>query len=272
MKKESKNDKQIREYMNRIIDHELDKPNTNMNLVNAYSAILDYKEKGDSRYELDPDVKKEEINKLRKAYRDAYRTKQQQKQGVPIIHKGALKVCSLVCAIIILVSIPVCAISALNGISPVELLSNFGKAIFQWNVDKPVEVNGMTFIKNGKTRQYANIEECLRLENLDIYYPTWLPDGVYVESVIVSTSTGTNTITLKLSTETILFGIYASTSEKDEYIKEDFDKIEIDGIVAYYIKRDGKYYTKIELDGYIYTLTTPNIDVMKALVSGLTKE
>ncbi|MBP3918928.1 MAG: DUF4367 domain-containing protein, partial [Clostridia bacterium] len=149
---------------------------------------------------------------------------------------------------------------------------NFGKTIFNWKIDDPVEVNGMTFIRNGESRQYATIEECLQYENLDIYCPTWLPDGIYVESIIIYSSNGANQIILKFNTDTILFG--AQKIELNNRITEDeeYSKIEINGILAYYNEVEGQYHAKIVIDDYIYSLTTPNIDIMENIISGLTKE
>ncbi len=273
MKKEIQDEKQIREYMNRIIDHELDKPDTNMNLVKAYSAILDYREKGDSKYELDPKIQKEELKKLSKAYKEAYTKKQQEKHDiVPKFHKRALKVCTLVCSVVILISVSICTVSAINGVSPIELLSNFGKTIFNWKIDDPVEVNGMTFIRNGESRQYATIEECLQYENLDIYYPKWLPEGVYVESIIIYSSNGADQIILKFNTDTILFGAQKINSNNRITEDEEYSIIEINGILVYYNEIKGQYHAKMVIDDHIYSLTTPNIDIMENIISGLTKE
>lgn len=46
--------------------------------------------------------------------------------------------------------------------------------------------NGITFINNGKSINYDSVEEFASKENLDVFYPTELPEGVFVKEIILT--------------------------------------------------------------------------------------
>lgn len=262
-------DEQIREYINRIIDHELNKPDPNMNMINAYSAILNYREGG--KYTLHPKKRKEELKKLSRAYKEAYRQRKPEKRVMPIWSKCLLKAGTVICSIILIIGLSVFTVSAFNGVSPAEVLSNFGKAIFAWNIGEPVEVNKITFTRLGESKQYNSIEECIQSENLSIYYPAWLPEGVYVESIFVVNSNDGDEVNIKFNTDSVLFNICRKAQEND-INEENYNKIEVNGITVLYFEFENKYYASIELDKYLYSITTSDIDVLKNIVSGLSNE
>lgn len=74
-------------------------------------------------------------------------------------------------------------VSSFSSASPVDLILSLSRRIFNLEINKPYDYGELTFIRNGEARTYDNIEDCLGEENLDILYPTWLPDGVSIECV-----------------------------------------------------------------------------------------
>lgn len=46
--------------------------------------------------------------------------------------------------------------------------------------------NGITFINNGKSINYDSVEEFASKENLDVFYPAELPEGVFIKKIILT--------------------------------------------------------------------------------------
>ncbi|MBQ3002131.1 MAG: hypothetical protein IJD82_00205 [Clostridia bacterium] len=61
-----------------------------------------------------------------------------------------------------------------------------------------IEENGITLLHNGKTTVYSSIEELIKAEQLEIMYPTKLPDGVSITEVrMVPREDGKETVEIK---------------------------------------------------------------------------
>ena len=63
-----------------------------------------------------------------------------------------------------------------------ELKNRFG-TVADTPVDEELVVNGVTVVMNGEYRKYSTIEDALKEENIDILYPSYLPDGIVIEKV-----------------------------------------------------------------------------------------
>lgn len=266
MSKKIQNDEKLCDNINRIIDHELNKADADMDLIKVYGKILDGREKG--KYRPNSKRKKAELKKLSKAYKEFYIKQNPQKISVPTRKNRLHKIGTVLCSIILLTAMSLLTISALNDLSPAEMLAKFGKEILSWEIGKPVESNGMTFRRLGEATTYESLEDLVESENLDIYFPTWLPEDIYIESVYFFNSDGVDNIIIKFNTERLLFKITPNTPEGIAY-KENYNKIEVNNFIVYYIEFENTYYASIEIDKYLYSITTSDMDILKNFVSGL---
>ncbi len=65
-----------------------------------------------------------------------------------------------------------------------------------------MEENGITLVHFGETTQYSSMEELLAAEELDIMYPTKLPEGVFITEVrMISGIDGNETVEIKTTDE-----------------------------------------------------------------------
>lgn len=70
-----------------------------------------------------------------------------------------------------------------TGNSAIDLLRQMGHAIVEMFSGETVDVGGVTIYDPYKTKEYDSIESLLTEENIDILYPTWLPENEEIVSV-----------------------------------------------------------------------------------------
>ncbi len=58
-----------------------------------------------------------------------------------------------------------------------ELKNRFG-TVADTPVNEEIVVDGVTVVRNDEYRKYSSIEEALKSENIDVLYPSYLPEGV----------------------------------------------------------------------------------------------
>jgi len=79
-----------------------------------------------------------------------------------------------------------------------------------------IEENGITLLHNGKTTVYSSIEDLIATEQLEIMYPSKLPDGVYITEVrMVPREDGKETVEIKTTDKNILICIELATGNVD---------------------------------------------------------
>ena len=260
MKYTSDEKENIYRYLNQMIDQELDKPEPDMELIDEYNIMLDDIE--NEVFKPNPAMKAKQLQKLYSEYHN----KHTHKIKFQVRWKWS-KMVAAVCVIILLIAIPV-TIAAINGISPVNLITTLGNKIFSWEVGEAVEFDGITLIRNGEAIKYDSIEDCVKKENLDIYYTSWLPEGVSIVTVILLTTEEQGVLIIKYSDENISF-----TCEKE--ISEDYGKIDnqidINGVTAYYRVLNNKYLANMVLEEKMYSISANHFEEMVNILNGLKK-
>jgi len=253
----------IYRYLNQIIDRELDKPEPDMELVDECNALLDDMEQ--EIYNPKPDIKVRRLQKLYSEYRKMHTW------GKAIQFKWRWsKLATAACIIIMLVGVPV-TVAAVNGISPINLIEQLGKKILSWNIGEVIEFEGISLIRNGETTKYGSIEDCIKQENLDIYYTSWLPDGVSIESAIILTTGDHEELIVKYSDENVTFICKKGTSGSYTNDKNITDSLYINDFVVYYRVLGNKYLAEIVLEDKVYAISANSYEDMVNILNGLKK-
>ena len=254
----------IYRYLNQIIDRELDKPEPDMELVDECNALLDDIDQG--KYGPNPDVKARQLQEL---YLE-YRKKQNRNKVIQFRSKWA-KLVPAACVILMLVGVPI-TVAAVNGISPRDLIAQLGNKILSWNVGETVEFEGISLIRNGESIKYDSIEDCVIKENLDIYYTSWLPDGVYIDSVVAMTTEDYEELIVIYSDESITFSVVEGSSVNYNDGNQITDnQIAIHDSIAYYRIGNDKYFAEIILDNKMYNISAKSYEDMVGILNGLRK-
>lgn len=254
----------IYRYLNQIIDRELDKPEPDMELVDECNALLDDIDQG--KYDPNPDVKSRQLQELYLEYH-----KKHNRNKVIQFRSKWTKLVPAACVILMLVGVPI-TVAAVNGISPRDLIAQLGNKILSWNVGETVEFEGISLIRNGESIKYDSIEDCVKKENLDIYYTSWLPDGVYIDSVVAMTTEDYEELIVIYSDESITFSVVegSSVNYKDGNQITD-NQIVIHDSIAYYRTFNDMYMAEIVLENKVYTISAPNYEDMLGILNGLKK-
>lgn len=69
--------------------------------------------------------------------------------------------------------------------SAFEYVSEKAKEIFNSKKGTVIKDGNIAIVRNGQTKNYASIDELVQQENLDIMYPTELPEELKIEKVVV---------------------------------------------------------------------------------------
>ncbi len=120
-----------------------------------------------------------------------------------------LKVAAVLCAVLVTVFVTLSVIASNKGYSSAcEYISDKVQTFLGMKCGEDSSVGEITFVRNGDTTKYSDIEEMLTKEKLDILYPSKLPEGVKIEQVriveesetqyVVYISTSDNNISMSI--------------------------------------------------------------------------
>ena len=266
MKNASDEKENIYQYLNQMIDRELDKPEPDVDFIEECNSLLDAVEQG--RYAPDPAVKRKELQKLYKAYHDFGSADRKITAGYKMKWS---RIVAAACICLLVITLPLATV-AVTGDTPQAILNKLGEAIYNWKIGEAVEVDGLVFTRYGVPRQYDTVEECLRTEELDIYYPGWLPEGVDIEELLVYDADGCEQVAFVMNTEALTYSVRISeTMGISEQVKKDYSILQVNGITVYYADLDNRYGAQFEIDQNVYYISTDSLATLNKIVENLRK-
>jgi len=237
------------------------KDEPDMDLIDECNALLDEMEQG--KYKPNPEARTKNLQKIYSEF-----NKSQNK--IIKLRKKWSKLATAACIIIVLIGIPT-TVSAFTGMSALDLIDKLGDKILSCVIGEPVEYENMTFIRNGEATKYDSIEECVKQENLDIYYTSWLPEDVYIEHVNVVTVDGKEQIIFKYSTDDITF-FYKEISKDDVKYEDSADgHINVNEHDVYYIEHTDCILAEVIIENKAYYISVKNYDYLVNIIEGLKK-
>jgi uncharacterized protein YejL (UPF0352 family) len=137
-----------------------------------------------------------------------------------------------------------------------------------------INSEAITYTNQGITQEYWNIKDFLKAEELDIYYPSILPDNVHLVSIDRFMNSGQNYYVFLYSSPNMCFTVETVLSEHElsgELVTEiECNDLHFDVYKAFY--QDGDIHFAIcELDDIRYILQCDNIQDIILIVGGLRK-
>ena len=265
-KKESGiSDIELIRYLDHCIDEELSKPvdDQDMELIEKYNAVIE-KLQPDT-YKPDPAVKAQQLKVL------CDRSKYGRKSNIRFVHKFNKVAAAALIAVASVTSLTVVTCAVSNK-TPIQLIQDFGNKIFGINPGESVDVGNMTLIRsNGESVKYASLEEAIKAEGLDIYYPTWLPDGVRIESVYVNETTDGCEVLFMFDSDSVSMSIKCGKDDESYTLDQGYTENNINGINVYALNFGREIFTKFNLDGDEYSIRLENADDIDEIIKGLLK-
>lgn len=257
-------------YLDHCIDEELNKPvdDQDMELVEKYNAVIE-KLQPDT-YKPNPIVKERQL----KALRD--RCKNDQKNSIRVSHgfhgfkKNRIAVAA-VAAVISVTSLTVVTCAVSNK-TPIQLIQDFGNKIFGVNPGESVDIGDMMLIRsNGESVKYGSLEEAIKAEGLDIYYPTWLPDGARIESVYVNETADGREVLFMFDSDLFSMSIECGNQSDINLVGSDYTKNNFGGIEVYSFNFENEIFSKFDLEGNLYSIVVSDFETLEKMVNSLSK-
>ena len=158
-----------------------------MDIIRQCSAILDERSKSNK---LNHDEICAVVNKAKSEYVTIIDVNNSHSVAPQKRIRFVLKRIAIVAAAILIMASTTIAVSAVLNVDISDYLKNIVKA----PEGTTVNVDEFTFYKVGISKKYDSIQKVAEDENLDIMYPTLLPEGYDIESIqIVVEPNGQNT-------------------------------------------------------------------------------
>ena len=187
-----------------------------------------------------------------------------EKERITIIEDGAsynrvpqkrfvLKRIAIVAAAVVILIASTVSVAAAFGFDVFKYISQIVRA------PEGTESNfeEFTFYKNNETKKYSSIEQLLEDEELDIMYPTKLPEGSIIKSIRINIESNEKE-TVQIVTNDIDTNIQIGLSS-NQIITNRTETIEINGI-KYYIQKGDLVSASCYLNNNTYYISAKTLD------------
>ncbi len=259
-----------------IIDHELQKPEDEMDssLIAECSEFIEelLQEQGDKQ-SIDHDETLESIYAKMEG-RDANRlcksARHTKKPRMPHQKRILIRVAAALVAILVLMmSITVVAIRNGHGSAWEYIVENI-KEIVNMSGGDTSESGNITLVKNNNTTKYSSIEDLIVQEQLDILYPSVLPEKVQLQKVTqFESEENKKTWDFQTNDEQLdiaAYNHYRTPLDKLENITE-YQTEKLNYVILQ--KEDNSYQAIAQKDGYEYTIRYNDYDELTKIMTGM---
>ena len=130
----------------------------------------------------------------------------------------------------------------------------------------------MTFVRYGELQTYESIQECFKQENIDILYPSWLPNGAKIESVMVTNTQNGDIVYFQFNDDSIMLSVELYSTDLSVYINStDYKLKTFNGIECWIESFEyNSYYNIIFIqDDCTYNMSIKNIEILPLVMEGL---
>lgn len=122
-----------------------------------------------------------------------------------------------------------------SGDTVTEFFRKVGDSVHELLNGGPQEYDNITFYKNEEMKTYSSIENLVKDEEIEILYPTWLPNGEKIIEISYLIEKDTEMYLLSSNEPYHSISIEINTDLAEDYKLNCIQK-EIEGIVVYYEK------------------------------------
>jgi hypothetical protein len=258
-------------YLNQTIDKELEKKfdEQDMDLIDECNAFLNDIE--GNKYAPDDKIKEENLAALSKVFA---RIKIVPKENIKHTYNifSWKKIAAVACAIVIMFVLSVFVTAVAQGLSPMEVLDKWGVSILNLPYDKNVEAYGMTFIRNGSVIEYHSIEDLLKSEKLEILYPTWIPEDIKIDSILLTERKEGTSVTFVFNNSDVFFNVFMYEVYPKIIENPRFDVLKINGVDCYLSMLDEKHNAIFYFDSKTYSISAKEYDTLIHLLNNILSE
>lgn len=233
------------EFFQFLLNKEIDKPLGEMNseAVDNYIKILLHLQ--DNHIELSSEFINEQVRKIfRKedtitVIPDTVKTKKNY-----FNKKKVWLVAACIAILVALFSI----ISVANDWNVFDFLTEKFGSVHSSPVEEEVDFNGVTITNHGKRTKYKTIEDAMKGENLDVLYPTLLPDDTSIDNIIIYEENNEKKLIFIFDNVNLNSEIYMDKSLEQSTKDEATEIITIDDLECYVCEMSDISLTQISFE------------------------
>ena len=159
-------------------------------------------------------------------------------------------------------------ISVASGNAFDEIFKKVGNYIFELTEGSRVEYDNITFTKLNEKKTYSSIEELVKAEQMDILYPTWLPENEKIVKVWYLDEGGLENYTLQCGTPKHSIEIDLGTDVAED-IKIECTEKEISGHLVYCINSTQYVQASFVYKNNVYLVKTDTEDNLFRIIENL---
>lgn len=250
--------------LNIKINQELSKPmeEIDMDLVDECMAFLD--EIDGDKYKPNEHEKQKRLAELSQLISEKYKTKSPRKKP----WTGWKNTLIAVTCVVLLMSASVFVCAAVWQITPSDVLSRWGKAIFSLPYDEEINESGFTFIFPEDTKKYSSLSEFAESESYEILLPEWLPEDVKVESIIYTEANKNEEISIKFTNQSLFYSVLLN--QTINYDSWDFVAQDSFGSITYYtFEHEYGFEIRFNHDNNSYSIIYNDMDIIITILKNL---
>lgn len=211
-----------------------------------------------------PELTNERIEDIRKKNDERFKATHHLAPRKRMLAKRIIGIAAAVAVLLCAATITVSAYS--EGMSIGEYIVYVAKNLFP---GESVEHNGITFIREGKTLVYNDIETLIENEKLEIFYPTELPNGIFVEKILaVGNLTDTEEFTLVFVFNDPSISLFIQNYQSVNLTNQKTTPIDTIVGTFYVFEKDGLYQATCQTDRYEYNLKVANDTIIENILKG----
>ena len=147
-------------------------------------------------------------------------------------------------------------------------LVNWFKMIVRMPFGASVEQETLTYIHQGTSEEFNSITELLRINNLNVYYPSILPNDCILKGIEVIEDNNMKILSFKFTSDYFHYTIQLDNPEYT-WEQEIISEIEIDKLHFYVYFLQNYYVAYSEIEGNTYIIQSKDINELILVVGGL---
>lgn len=254
------------EFFGYLLDKEIDKPLGEMNseAVDNYLKILH------NLYDIHIETSQEFINEqVRKIFHpEDFAVPEAVKTNKKYFNKK--KVWLIAACISILLAL-FSIISFANDWNVFDFLSEKFGSVHSAPVEDSLEYNGITITNHGKSFLYSNIEEALKSEEIDIIYPTFLPNNITVTDIMLFEDNSKNKLIYIFNEPNLSSEICFNTTLPKSVKKDATEIITVGSITCYICNMPDISLVQVDFEykGNVYYFSYTDKDTLMEIIENL---
>ena len=202
-------------------------------------------------------------------------TSQRTKAGVNRFQykrRRAYKLVGVIAAVLILITLSINVVATFYGMSGIDFIISNIDRFRNMRVGEVFESDGITLIKNGDTYKYRTIEEAVETGQLEVMYPTLLPEGITITRIeLIFTGIDEQyLITFNTNSRNVLMSA-RNHNITDQNHYANYEAYETNDLIFYILEMESCYIANCQVDNLEYYVQCDNKEDLLLIIDNMKK-